>query len=227
MGESVAGAYDVSVSAGILMGGGEFNNLFDAATRTTVAAGATMDLNGTPAVALTDLEGAGAIANSGAAATLSLTGGTFAGAIGANITVDVEGVVTLSGTGTFESANLDAGATLHLSGAANEDVHFGGQSAVLILDTPAQFDGAVSGFIKTDKIDLTTVDFGGGTHFTFDAGTDILSVTDGTHTANVQFQDGYHSNNFALAGDGHGHTFVTTTLHNAPLAIADPFIELG
>src|SRR4029077_5949722 len=104
VGESVAGAYDVSVSAGVLMGGGELDHLFDAATRTTIVAGATMDLNGTPVVALTDLEGAGAIANSGAAATLSLAGSNFTGTIGANITVGITGVVTLSGAGNFDSA---------------------------------------------------------------------------------------------------------------------------
>ena len=88
---------------------------------------------------------------------------------------------------------------------------FGGNNAKLILPDSATYTGKISNFAQTDKIDLTGIAFSAGSHFTFNATTDVLHVIHGSHTANLHFVDGYVASDFKIGNDGHGHTLVTTT----------------
>ncbi|HEY1710851.1 MAG TPA: hypothetical protein VGG10_21480 [Rhizomicrobium sp.] len=180
----------------------------------TVGAAGILDLNG-HAIVATDLLGSGTIRSTGAA-TLTVQNASFAGHIDGNIAVVVDGTAKLTGGGNFTGgATVEANAALHLVNAAPEDVTFAGTIAQLILDTPSSFTGTIGGMVHTDKIDLTTI-ASATAHLTFNATTDVMTVTDGTHTAHLQFVDGYVQNDFGLSDDGHGHTFVTTSVTTPP-----------
>lgn len=226
-GSSISSSFDLAIDAGTLRAGtGNFSLLFSSADSCTVTAGATLDTAGQHQLSIVELAGNGAIVNSRAHATdITILNGAFAGTIGAGLNVFVFDEVTLSGGGAFAQATIVGNSTLHLINTAHENVAFA-KNGTLILDTPAQFTGTVSGFVKTDLIDLTTIKFKHA-HLTFDAGTDILTVTQGTHSASLHFADGYTQSDFDLANDGHNHVAVITDLVTAPLAIAEPFLELG
>ena len=141
---------------------------------------------------------------------IEIQGGNFAGSISGKLEVDIQGEVTLSGALTFKGpVFLEASSTLTLSGALSRTVAFD-PNATLMLTKPATFTGTLSNFAQTDAIDLTTVKFNGAS-FTFDAVTDILHVTDGAHSADLHFADGYTAADFELSNDGHKHTFVITS----------------
>ncbi len=112
-----------------------------------------------------------------------------------------------------------------MKGAANEDVAFQGNNAHLTLDDGNKFHGTILDFVNTDDIDLKKIDFATA-GFSFSAGSDILSVSDGVHSANIQFEDGYTAGEFSLADDGHGHTLVLTSITTPHAAAAEPFVEL-
>ncbi len=232
-GGSLSIGYDVTIAGGTLKAGtGDFAKLFDFAGGTDIVSGATLDAIGTSLLTLTHLTGGGTIENSGGAVTLQLTDGNFSGTIGSHITVVFGGTTTLSGVGNFKLATIDTSVTLHLTNVAHENVSFVNHGGELILDDPAQFSGTVSGFIQTDKIDLTTVDFSGAS-FAFNTHTDILTVHNGAESASIHFHNGYRAANFALSDDGDGHVFVTTSLTSAPGASGhhhhhlDAFIEMN
>ena len=132
------------------------------------------------------------------------------------------GAVEASGSGltlltTFTSnASIDAGATLEFYQAANSAVvTFNGSTGTLQLDDAPAFTDQIAGFsgdgtlAGSDHIDLTDINFN-SIHFSdnFNSATDILSVTDGTNTANLQFIGSYEQANFKFASDGRGGTIV-------------------
>ena len=132
------------------------------------------------------------------------------------------GDVTLSGGGTLSEARLNDDTTLTLRGDASEDVDFdGSDNALLVLDNPNHFTGTVRSFFVSDAIGLPTIDFGGSTDFVFHEGSDILEVTDGNHTAEIHFEDGYTDSDFSLdEADGHMVVLTDAVAH-------EPFMELG
>jgi hypothetical protein len=87
----------------------------------------------------------------------------------------------------------------------------------LQLDASVSFHGLIAGFASprgvTEEIDLRDIAFGKGTKVTFteaskhQSGT--LTVTDGTHTADLTLLGQYSTANFSLASDGHGGTMIT------------------
>jgi hypothetical protein len=83
----------------------------------------------------------------------------------------------------------------------------------LQLDASMSFGGLVAGFGLPDHLDLRDIAFGSGTHVSFtEAGNNqsgTLTVTDGTHTANILLLGQYAAGNFHLATDGNGGTLVT------------------
>ncbi|HEY1710850.1 MAG TPA: autotransporter-associated beta strand repeat-containing protein [Rhizomicrobium sp.] len=194
-----------NAAAGLVIGGGD---------STTVGAAGALDLNGHD-IAVTNLLGSG-IVRSTAAATLTLKDAVFSGHLNGDVAVVIGDNVTLSGGGNFTGgAAIDTNAKLDLKNSAAEDVTFAGTGARLTLDTPSSFSGTIGGMVHTDKIDLTTI-ASATAHLTFNATTDVMTVTDGTHTATLQFVNGYVQNDFGLSDDGHGHTFVTTSVTTPP-----------
>ncbi|WP_426411144.1 VCBS domain-containing protein [Bradyrhizobium ganzhouense] len=139
-------------------------------------------------------------------------------------TTSITGTITNTGaievhTGTLSlfgslwgagSVTIDAGATLDVDGAVSQTITFSGGGAELQIDTTS-FGGSVAGFAATDKLDLSTIKFDGGTSATYDPETGDLVVSDAYgHSITVKLTGGDYSNaHFAGSSDGHGGTLIT------------------
>ncbi|WP_334534472.1 VCBS domain-containing protein [Bradyrhizobium sp. AZCC 2230] len=190
-------------------------------------AGGTWTVSGTSVFgALSTLDNAGEIdLHSGA----SISGGTgFAIGNSSDIeswgTTSISGIITNTGeievhTGTLTlfgslsgsgSVAIDAGATLEVNATVSQTITFSGGGAELQIDT-SNFGGSVTGFAATDKLDLSTIKFDGGTSATYDAATGDLVVSDAYgHNITVKLTGADYSDaNFAGSSDGHGGTLIT------------------
>ena len=82
----------------------------------------------------------------------------------------------------------------------------------LILDHSADFTGTISGFsgdgtlTGSDLIDLRDINFSSLEQSSYAHG--VLTVSDGTHTANLDFNGDYQLANFKFVDDGQGGTTV-------------------
>ena len=118
-------------------------------------------------------------------------------------------VVRLSGTSG--SATIGTGATLELAAADSASVTFSSSTGMLKLDSPSTFSGLIFNFAGngslsgSDQIDLKGINFN-SVHDTYANG--VLTVTDGTHTAALDFNGSYTLANFKFASDGSGGTIV-------------------
>jgi hypothetical protein len=114
-------------------------------------------------------------------------------------------------SGPSGSATIGAGATLELSAANSSSVTFTSSTGMLELDQPSTFDGVVYGFTGngtlsgSDQIDLKGINFN-TVHDSYSNG--VLSVTDGTNSAALDFIGSYVLANFSFASDGNGGTIV-------------------
>jgi hypothetical protein len=115
--------------------------------------------------------------------------------------------------GSFTLGNSD----LELFGASTAAVTFApGETGMLKLDSSRSFTGTVAGLASGDFIDLADINLGAGTKLGYTANTGntggTLSVTDGTHTANLQLLGNYSAASFAASNDGTGHVLITEPL---------------
>jgi hypothetical protein len=136
-------------------------------------------------------------------------------------TLDLAAAV--SGAGTLR---IDAGATLAFGAAvaAGSKVSFLGTGGELELLDGADFAGKVAGFAATDSLDLRSIPFGTGTKVSY-SGTKTsgtLTVSNGSHVANIALLGQFTAGEFAAANDGHGGTDITlssaASLAFAPMA---------
>ena len=102
---------------------------------------------------------------------------------------------------------------MEIAQASSANIAF--QSAnpgVLVLDQPSTFTGTISGFGAQSAIDLPSIAFdqqptlGYLPNSNQPGGT--LSLTDGSHSANIALLGNYIASSFAVAGDNHGGTMV-------------------
>jgi hypothetical protein len=138
---------------------------------------------------------------------------------GGNVTV--QGNVSGSG-----SATISGNATLELGAASAENTIFStGATGTLHLDQSESFTGTVFGFANGDSLDFADIGFTGDTSLTYSANNDgsggTLSVTDGLHTANINFAGQYVAAAFELASDNGTGTSVTYTAPQLMPAITD------
>jgi hypothetical protein len=79
------------------------------------------------------------------------------------------------------------GATVEIHGVSDQSVSFEGITGELKLDDAVAFTGQISGLAGSDALDLADMNFGPATTATFLGNTagGTLTVTDGTHAANV------------------------------------------
>jgi Domain of unknown function (DUF4082) len=165
--------------------------------------------------ALTIDTGANAVVNSG---TLGATGSgglvihsdiINSGLLWANGgSVKIDGNV--SGTG---SALIDGRATFEIGGAFGGNVRLDtGANATLKIDHAADFSGAVAGFDGSDVLDLADLAFGKNTTLGYAANSSntggTLTVSDGTHTANIALLGQYTAGSFVMSADGFGGTHI-------------------
>ena len=140
---------------------------------------------------------------------------------GGALTVDA----AVTGTGVASVAN----ATLTFASSFSQNVTFGGAYGELVLAQSQGYAGTVSDFSKTGAttVDLEDIAFIGGTTKATYAGTTtsgVLTVTDGTHTAEIKLAGNYTTSTFTVLTDGHGGTIVADPPKTAVAASPHPFV---
>jgi hypothetical protein len=111
------------------------------------------------------------------------------------------------------NASIGVGAQLEVGANASESILLAGSTGTLQLDQSQSFTGQISGFGAQDQIDLTDIAFDPNTTTLGYSGNGdriggTLSVSDGTHAANLALLGSYMASSFAMASDGHGGTSV-------------------
>ncbi len=200
----------------------EYQIWFSAANQGAPALG-TVTENGTPIalnqpVTVTNLTGLEYIGSATAGTDemwLRAFNGTWSGWVQADITdPGFQGASTLAVTvtGTVTSAEMiNAGATLELTRADTGSVTFEGSTGTLILDHSSTFNGEIFNFTGngsvsgSDQIDLKDISYN-SVHDSYANG--VLTVTDGTNTATLDFHGSYVLANFDFVPDGNGGTLV-------------------
>ncbi|WP_245331883.1 VCBS domain-containing protein [Bradyrhizobium sp. NAS80.1] len=200
-------------------------------TLSTIDNDGTIDLRDGASISSADGETFG-IANSGGIESWGTA--TITGAITNTGTIEVnDGILTLfgslSGSG---SVTIDANATLKLEGTVSQTITFDGCGAELQIDT-SSFGGSIAGFAATDKIDLSTIKYDGGTSATYDPVTGNLVVSDAYgHSITLKLVGADYSNaHFAGSSDGHGGTLITLDADDDPpsfiAAEASPHVNVS
>jgi hypothetical protein len=174
----------------------------------------TIDATGTNALVIDT--GTNAVQNSG---TLEATG-----AAGLQIHSDVvnSGVISANGGNVLVegnvsgngSAQISGAATLEFAGLVSENIQFAqNANGTLKLDQSANFTGSVSNLGTTNKLDLIDIAFAAGATVNYvenQQGTGgTLTVSDGTHSANVAILGQYAPDGFQVEDDQHLGTQVT------------------
>jgi autotransporter passenger strand-loop-strand repeat protein len=188
-----------------IVGGGSQENIDGGATAsgTTVSAGG-LELDDGTAIGTT-------VGNGG---TEDVRFGT---AIGTVVNVGGEQVVLASGTAS--GTTINGGKVEVQSGGSigSGPITFTNSGGILQLDASQSFQGLIAGFASPsgvlEEIDLVDITFGKTTKVSFKEAQDKLSgtltVTDGTHTANLTLLGQYSAHDFTLASDGGTGTMIT------------------
>ncbi|MET4388399.1 VCBS repeat-containing protein [Bradyrhizobium sp. F1.4.3] len=130
---------------------------------------------------------------------------------------------SLSGAG---SVTIDAHATLEVSATVSQTITFSGDYAELQIDT-SSFGGSIAGLAATDKIDLSSIEYGLGTSAVYVSNAQhtggVLTVTDADgHHISLTLVGDYRDANFAGSDDGTGHTLITlNAADDAPKFVTD------
>ncbi len=103
-----------------------------------------------------------------------------------------------------------AGETLEIDSPYAGPLTFGGSTGTLQLDTPSSFTGTVAGLTGQDKLDLRFLNPATVQTPTYvgNSSGGTLTVTDGTHTANIALLGNYLASTFVTSSDGHGGTAI-------------------
>ena len=134
------------------------------------------------------------------------------------------GVAVTVSTPTLTIAN---GATEELSSAYTGAVLFAGSTGTLQLDNSSSFAGTVAGLADQDTLDLRDINFASVHTPTYsgNSSSGTLTVTDGTHSANIALLGNYLASSFVTSSDGHGGTNIVDPVlssANQHLALTQP-----
>jgi hypothetical protein len=132
-----------------------------------------------------------------------------------NGSLTVEGAVSGSG-----NARISGNATLEFAAVSDANTSFdAGAAGTLKLDQSDAFTGTIAGLAQGDRLDLADINFSAAPTFGYaanPAGTGgTLTVSDGSHTANLALLGQYASAGFQAAADQGGGTIVTYTATQA------------
>jgi len=108
-------------------------------------------------------------------------------------------------------ATVGAGATAELTSTYSGTVSFAGPTGTLKIDHSSGFNGKIAGQLAIgDVIDLADISAGANALIGYSGGNSpgTLTVSDGTHTANIALLGNYSLANFIASSDGHGGTSV-------------------
>jgi autotransporter passenger strand-loop-strand repeat protein len=148
--------------------------------------------------------------------TTVLSGGVendYGSALG--ITVSSGGAEHVLSGAVLSGATISGGLVDIQSGgtAGTSQINFTSAGGTLQLGDSVHFNGVISGFGVPGGIDLRDIAFGVGTTLGFtEAGDNLsgtLTVSDGTHTANITLLGQYVAGNFTKQSDGNGGTLIT------------------
>jgi autotransporter passenger strand-loop-strand repeat protein len=182
----------------------------------SIALGTTINPGGTEILSAGGSDGAavqGGIGTLVEGVQLVLAGGT---ASGADVKSGGEEVVAAGGNAL--NTSIDGGLMEVQSGGSTgaTPVSFTASGGDLQLDFSQGFTSPIAGFASppgvTEEIDLRDITFSSATRETFTQNSPTsgtLTVTDGTHTANLILLGQYSTANFSLASDGNGGTLIT------------------
>jgi len=141
------------------------------------------------------------------------------GGIASGTMVNVGGLEYVSSAGIASGTTINGGKLEVASGGSTGSgaVTFTSAGGILELDDSQHFHGLIAGFASPkgviEEIDLQDISFGKKTKVSFNEAKNHLSgtltVTDGTHMANLTLLGQYSTGMFSLASDGHGGTIVT------------------
>jgi VCBS repeat-containing protein len=117
--------------------------------------------------------------------------------------------VVIHGTSP-QNLTVNPGATLDIGSAFGGSVTFASSTGTLQLDTSTAFTGQVSGLSGLDTLDLRDITAGASAavNFSGTASGGTLTVSDGTHIANINLLGDYTSSTFVASDGGHGGTSV-------------------
>ncbi len=139
---------------------------------------------------------------------------TITGAVASNgVLAAFGGALTVAGAVTGSgSVSIDKGGDAIFGSTFSQDVTFVASGTLTLADSQ-DFKGSISGFSKAGKTSLDLEDIAFGSHTKiFSSSTkafSILTVTDGSHIAEIKLMGDYAGSSFAIASDGHGGTTVT------------------
>jgi hypothetical protein len=136
---------------------------------------------------------------------------------------------TLTGWQQFtvtDPVTVAQGATVELSAPYAGQAIFAGTAGTLQLDSSTGFTGTVAGMTGQDTLDLRDIGFGATTTVGFaenGRGTGgTLSVSDGTHTANIALLGHYMASTFVASSDGHGGASIVDPPVNQTSVLSTP-----
>ena len=181
-------------------------------------------IDGDYAAGLTINTGAQVIVNGGEIESAKSGAVSILSAVANSGTLYALGKLTVTGAVSGAGVVRIAGGVADFTSTFSQNVAFTTAGGVLELSHSLTYTGQISGFAKTpiSSLDLVDIGFGPNTKATF-SGTvrsGLLTVTDGTHTANITLEGNYLGSVFAVAGDGHNGTSVTDSPAAAPLVAA-------
>jgi hypothetical protein len=119
---------------------------------------------------------------------------------------------------------VQAGSSLELGADFNGTVLFADGPGTLKLDSSTTFTGTVAGMTGDDAIDFLDIDFATVQTPSFSGSSSggTLTVTDGTHIANIALIGNYLASTFSASSDGHGGTFVVDPPANSNNLLMQP-----
>jgi Ca2+-binding RTX toxin-like protein len=195
---------DNTISGSGQLGGGEMTLANDGTIVATGTHTLTIDTGMNVVVNTGTLEATG---SGGLVVNSAIANSGLIWAYGGNITI--HGDVTGSGTAT-----IDGNATLEFGAASSANTTFAATAAGrLILDDSFDFGGSVSGLDGNDRVDFSDIAFAMGVAMNYTANQDgtggTLSVSDGSHTANITLLGQYSEYGFQASDDQRAGTVVT------------------
>jgi hypothetical protein len=118
---------------------------------------------------------------------------------------------------------ITAGERLELATYFFGSITFASSTGTLQLDNAPSFSGTVTGMTGQDAIDLRDINYASvqTPRYSGTSSGGTLTVTDGTHTANIALLGNYLSSTFVPSSDGHGGTNIVDPQlegHATPLA---------